>query len=163
MYITISSRSYLFQKRFVSKSASVTSWPCSSSTISYLQEPRFWWGETVVNWEISRVMLKSTETQPSRNEEWGGGGVLFKLNASRTLQSRPTALNSGNDEVSHASRIWTVIVNSLPVNFLLMCGKEVKDVVAASCTRFLSKEIESLFWNSPLTPKYIDMITFYCE
>lgn len=44
-----------------------------------------------------------------------------------------------------------------------MCGKEVKDVVAASCTRFLSKEIESLFWNSPLTPKYIDMITFYFE
>lgn len=125
-------------------------------------------GETVVNWEISRVMLKSTETQPSRNEE--GGGVLFKLNASRTLQhiqhvqlSRPTALNSVNDEVSHASRIWTLIVNSLPVNFLLMCGKEVKDVVAASCTRFLWKEIESLFWNSPLTPKYIDMITFYCE
>jgi len=55
-------------------------------------------------------MLKSTETQPSRNEE--GGGVLFKLNASRTLQhiqhvqlSRPTALNSGNDEVSHAPRV----------------------------------------------------------
>lgn len=49
-------------------------------------------GETVVNWEISRVMLKSTETQPSRNEEWGGGRGAIQIKCqpdSPTHSARP--------------------------------------------------------------------------